>query len=107
MSEESVTVEETQEETTEEVVVASESTISVDYTPDAPDVTEEYSISHGENTVKYSPLGGDVGISQEAVDDINAKESSSAETVIQGSYAEDSADAKLLNHARRRRQGQI
>lgn len=77
------------------------------YTPGAPDVTEEYSISHGESTVKYSPLGGDVGITQKAVDDINAKEGSTAETAIQGSYAEDAADAKLLNHARLRNQGQI
>lgn len=80
---------------------------SESYTPDAPDVTEEYSIDHGENTVKYSPLGGDVGITQKAVDDINAKESAAAETAIQNSYAEDAADAKLLNHARLRNQGQI
>lgn len=80
---------------------------SESYTPDAPDVTEEYSISHGESTVKYSPLGGDVGITQKAVDEINAKEASTAETAIQNSYAEDAADAKLLNHARLRNQGQI
>ena len=100
--------EETQEEeAAEEEVVSSESTISVDYTPGAPDVTEEYSIDHGENTVKYSPLGGDVGITQKAVDEINSKESTIAETAIKASYAEDDADAKILNHARKRNQGQI
>ena len=86
---------------------SSSSSAATGYTPGAPDVTEEYSISHGESTVKYSPLGGDVGITQKAVDDINAREGSTAETAIQGSYAEDAADAKLLNHARLRNQGQI
>lgn len=85
----------------------SSSSAAAGYTPGAPDVTEEYSISHGESTVKYSSLGGDVGITQKAVDDINAREGSTAETAIQGSYAEDAADAKLLNHARLRNQGQI
>ena len=80
---------------------------SVDYTPDANDVTEEYSIDHGEGTVKYSPLGGEVGMKQDTVNQINAKESAVAETAIQGSYAEDNADAKVLNHARKRNQGQI
>jgi len=80
---------------------------AADYTPGAPEVTEEYSINHGEGTVKYSPLGGDVGIKQDTVDTINAKESAVAETAIQGSYAEDAADAKILNHARRRNQGLI
>ena len=80
---------------------------SVDYTPGAPDVTEEYSIDHGEGTVKYSPLGGEVGVEQDTVDQINAKESAAANTAIQASYAEDAADGKLLNHARKRNQGQI
>ena len=72
-----------------------------------PDVTEEYSIDLGEGTVKYSPLGGDVGVHQSTVDSINAKESTVADTAIKASYAEDAADGKLLNHARKRNQGQI
>lgn len=72
-----------------------------------PDVTEEYSIDHGQGTVKYSPLGGEVGVTQATVDAINAKESDKAGSAIQSSYAEDAADAKMLNHARKRNQGQI
>jgi hypothetical protein len=72
-----------------------------------PDVTEEYTIDHGEGKYKYSPIGGEVGVEQARIDEIEAKEGLTAETAIEGSYSEDAGDGKVLNHVRKQNLGII